>query len=83
MLDALSLTQSMSPQNLPFQLSSQAIDEFQTLWQKHYGTSLNREQATARAHQLLALLQLLAGAEQASSVSSIATLEQEVAENHS
>jgi hypothetical protein len=44
---------------LPNQLPGKAIDEFQTLWEQHYGTELSRKEATLRAHQLLALLQLI------------------------
>jgi hypothetical protein len=48
----------MSPL-LPGQLPPQAIDEFQALWKKHYGTDLNRAEATTRAHQFLVLLQII------------------------
>jgi hypothetical protein len=41
-------------------LPPQAIDEFQQLWQEQYGVEISREEATARAHQLFALFQLLA-----------------------
>jgi hypothetical protein len=41
------------------QLPLQAIDEFQALWKKHYGTELSREEAVLRAHQTLSLLRLL------------------------
>lgn len=44
------------------QLSPQAIAEFQALWKKHYGAELPPEQGVAQAHQLLALVQLLASA---------------------
>lgn len=58
MLQALFVTFRMH-NLLPSQLPTQAIDEFQTLWKKHYGTELSREEATTRAHQLLALLQII------------------------
>jgi hypothetical protein len=44
---------------LPLQLPPKAVDEFQALWKKTYGTALPRDLAIVRAHQLIALLQLL------------------------
>lgn len=41
-------------------LPPKAIDEFQSLWKKHYGVALSREAATARAHQVFGLIRLLA-----------------------
>ncbi len=40
-------------------LPPHAIDEFQRLWKKHYGADLSREEATARAHQVFALVRLI------------------------
>ena len=51
------------------QLSPKAIAEFQALWKKHYGTELPPEQAVTRAHQLIALVRLLASESLASSPS--------------
>jgi hypothetical protein len=41
-------------------LPAQAIAEFQARWKKHYGAELPREQAVVRAHQVFALIRLLA-----------------------
>lgn len=41
-------------------LPPHAIDEFQALWNEHYGTELPREDAAQRAHQIFTLVRLLA-----------------------
>jgi hypothetical protein len=41
-------------------LPPHAIEEFQILWMKHYGVELSREEASARAHQVVTLVRLIA-----------------------
>lgn len=41
-------------------LPPQAIDEFQVLWKRRYGVQLPRDEATVRAHQVFALIHLVA-----------------------